>query len=321
MNRDPTRSGSTATTGSSSSGDDSVCTVVVVLTVDQLQITKRLLDSLMPAIDSACRVLVWDNGSSDGTIESLRSQFPWVHVCGSAQNLGVAVGRNRAAQKAIDEWNPQFLLFIDNDMTVDAGFLPPLEAPFSADPSLAQTTAKIRDLNWPERLYGAGGCRIRFWLGDTTHVGSGQLDRGQFDDAKACIPSGGCMLVRATSFEHLGGFDEIFSPYGPEDLDFGLRARKAGLKALYVPHSIVFHESTPGRTFESGTYSETYATHRSRHWFQFMNRHASIPQKAGFFIIGAPYRLLVLAFREAKKGNLGSAIKGLLRGARDSRHT
>ena len=45
-----------------------------------------------------------------------------------------------------------------------------------------------------------------------------------------------------------------------------------------------------------------------------MARHASLAQKAGFYLVGAPYRLAVLAVREARKGNLRAALSGLTRG-------
>ena len=293
-----------------------VRTAIIVLTLDQRDTTLRLLKTLNKGLGADTRVLLWDNGSSDDTLASIRSQFPEVRAHRSDENLGVAKGRNRAAKLAICEWDPEFLLFLDNDMTVDPGFLAPLLTPLIEVAGVAQTTAKIRDLDDPERIYGAGGCRVRFWWGDTRHVGSGQLDQGQFDHGGDCVPSGGCMLVRANAFTSLDGFDETFSPYGPEDLDFGLRARAAGYRAIYVPESIVYHQSKPGRTFESGRYSETYATHRSRHWFLFMHRHASLTQRLGFYFIGAPYRLLVLALREARRGNLLPALRGLIQGAR-----
>jgi GT2 family glycosyltransferase len=258
--------------------------------------------------------VLWDNGSRDGTAEAVGRAFPEVLLHVHPNNIGVASGRNAAAKIAVERLDPTYLLFIDNDMTVTPRFLDALVQPFGCDDKLAQTTGKIKDMADPERLYGAGGCRLRFWRGDTMHVGYGEVDHGQYDEPKRCIPSGGCMLVRTDVFQELGGFDTIFDPYGPEDLDCGLRAVKAGYYGLYVPESVVFHETKPGRTFEGGQYTERYASHRARHWFLFMRRHASCVQQLGFLFVGAPLLLGALMIREGKKGNLLPALRGLLRG-------
>ncbi len=121
------------------------------------------------------------------------------------------------------------------------------------------------------------------------------------------------MLVRADIFQELGGFDSAFDPYGPEDLDFGIRAKKAGYYGLYVPDAIVYHESNPGHTFEDGQYTATYARHRSKSWMMLMNRHAPFWEKLVFMTLTAPFLFLKVSIREISKGNF-SAIKGILGG-------
>jgi GT2 family glycosyltransferase len=290
---------------------------VIILTLNQREKTLRCLRSFQAVKHPPYRIVLWDNGSQDGTSEAVRQTFPDVLVHHHATNLGVASGRNAAVALAIEKIKPVYLLFIDNDMTVTPGFLEALVTPLNTGTQLAQTTGKIKDMQDDRRLYGAGGCRLSFWRGNTQHIGYGQLDRGQYDQAKRCIPSGGCMLVRTDIFRELGGFDTTFDPYGPEDLDFGLRVVKAGYYGLYVPHSVVFHETRPGRTFEGGHYTENFAAHRARHWFLLMRRHAPIYQQLGFWFLGAPYLLATLMIREGKKGNLLPALRGLTRGMVD----
>lgn len=290
----------------------------VLLTVDQCQATLRCLASLGDIDHPALEIVLWDNGSRDGTDKAVSASFPRVVVHREPRNVGVASGRNGGARLAADRFDPLFFFFLDNDMVVDPGCLGALVAPFADDPKLAQTTGKIRQLDEADRLYGAGGCRVRFWRGDTRHVGYGELDRGQYDESKRCIPSGGCMLVRRDLFEELGGFDTTFDPYGPEDLDFGLRAVESGYHGLYVPQAVVYHEPEPGRTFEGGHYSERYASNRVRHWLLLMRRHASVFEMAGFFFLGAPYLLTVLLAREWRRGNFWATLRGLVRGLVDS---
>jgi GT2 family glycosyltransferase len=288
---------------------------VILLTMNQRDKTVRCLDSFRSVVDPPFKIVLWDNGSQDGTTDIVRMEYPDVLVHHHPQNAGCAMGRNEAVKIAISNFDPKYLLFLDNDMTVTPSFLEALLKPFGNHPRLAQTTAKIKDINNRDRLYGAGGNRIRFWLGDTAHVGYGEIDRGQYDKQKRCIPSTGCLLVKRHVFQQLGGFDCKFDPYGAEDLDFGFRVEKAGYYSLYVPSAVVFHESRRSRTFEGGQYTEKYAYVRARNWFLFMNRHASLMQKLGFYFVGGPYLLTILMIREAKNGNLNVALKGLVRGA------
>jgi GT2 family glycosyltransferase len=287
---------------------------VIILTMNQRDKTLRCLSSFTTVKSPLFRIILWDNGSRDGTIQAVSEEFPQVIVHYHPENIGVASGRNAGAKIAIENFNPAYMLFIDNDMTVSPGFLEALIEPFDRETQLAQTTGKIKFLDDQLQLYGAGGCRINFWLGDTRHVGFTELDRGQYDQPKKCIPSGGCMLVRTDVYKQLDGFDTAFDPYGPEDLDFGLRAVKAGYYGLYIPQAIVFHDARPGRTYGSGQYTENFAYHRIRNWFLFMGRHASLVQKLGFLILGLPTLLIGFIIRQSKRGDLLASSQALIRG-------
>jgi GT2 family glycosyltransferase len=259
--------------------------------------------------------LLWDNGSQDGTVDAVTAAFPDVLVHHHPTNLGVASGRNAAAALALKKFDPTHLLFIDNDMIVESNFVSALLAPFENDPQLAQTQAKLRFMNDPTRLNDGGGCRIEFWSGRTSPVGFGEVDQGQYDKQAKCISCGGAMMVRTDVFQRLGGFDEKFSPFGPEDIDFSLRCYKLGYHALYVPQALAYHEVS--HSFEGGQYSELYARNKSRHWLLFMRRHASIAEQAAFYLVGAPLRLIQMMVREGRKGNW-AALRGSARGLFDS---
>jgi GT2 family glycosyltransferase len=289
---------------------------IIILTLNQLEKTRRCLSTLL-ATDGTQHVLLWDNGSNDGTVEAIRREFPQVVVHAHSTNLGVASGRNAAARLATATFQPSHLLFLDNDILVEPGFVQALQAPFADNDRLGQTQAKLRFMHDRTRLNDAGGARINFLLWQVTPVGYGEIDRGQHDTVKPCISCGGAMMVRTDVFEELGGFDARFDPFGPEDLDFSLRLQGAGYRALYVPQAVGYHAVS--HTFGKG-YSEEYARHKSRHWFNFMRRHASPLQQLGFFVLGAPYLAMRVLVREGRKGNLG-AVRGLFRGLLDLRRS
>jgi GT2 family glycosyltransferase len=144
-------------------------------------------------------------------------------------------------------------------------------------------------------------------------VGFGEIDRGQFDQEKPCISCGGAMMVRRDLFEKLNGFDPIFNPYGPEDIDFSLRLQKAGYIALYIPKAVAYH--AVNHTFGKG-FTSTYARHKTRKWFLLMNRHASLWQRMFFMGLTAPWLFVKVAARESAKGNF-SVLRGLAKGVLD----
>ena len=93
--------------------------IVVILTYNQKTTTLECLDSLLGNENMPFKVLVWDNGSRDGTIEAVNKAFPDVLTHYSESNLGVAGGRNEAAQLAIHEFGATHILFLDNDILVE----------------------------------------------------------------------------------------------------------------------------------------------------------------------------------------------------------
>jgi len=286
----------------------------IILTYNQRAKTLACLESLARVPRPPFRTLVWDNGSTDGTLAAVAQAFPAVEGHQHPTNLGVASGRNAAARLAMERHAPDHLLFLDNDMTVEPGFLEELLAPFVDEPRLGQVQCKLRFLKDPQRLNDGGGCRITWWLGQTRPVGFEELDHGQYDERKPCVACGGAMLVRTDVFRELGGFDARFDPFGPEDIDFSLRLQEAGWLAWYVPRAVVYHEVS--HSFEGGDYSELYARNKARNWFVFMRRHAPAHQKLAFWLLGAPYLLARVIVREGRAGNFG-AVAGLARGALD----
>jgi len=284
--------------------------VVIILTYNQRQKTLKCLSTLLGGEDIPFEVLLWDNNSRDDTLADVKEAFPNVITHYSEINLGVAGGRNASGTLAIRELGATHLLFLDNDIEVEAGFVKALYEPFEADPGLGQTQAKLRFLHDRSLINDGGGARISFVFWSVKPVGFGEPDRGQYDAPRPCISCGGAMMVRSEVFQHLNGFDPLFGPFGPEDLDFSLRLQKAGYKALYIPKAVGYHQVS--HTYGEG-YSEEYARHKSRHWLLFMRRHASIWQQVAFYLFGAPILAVKVFIRESRRGNL-RAIRGLVEG-------
>ena len=102
---------------------ETVDVAVIILTHNQQRQTLRCLESFEQVAGPSFRIVLWDNGSSDGTLDAVSARWPDVIVYHHPENAGVASGRNKAVKLALEKLSPRFLLFIDNDMTVTSGFL------------------------------------------------------------------------------------------------------------------------------------------------------------------------------------------------------
>lgn len=290
---------------------------VVMLTLDQRDTTLRALESLMPQAGPDVRVLLWDNGSTDGTTEAVLARYPAVTVHHHPTNLGVASGRNAGAKLATGLFDPEYFLFLDNDMVFQPGFIAAHLELLESDPGIGQTQAKLLYLDEPQRINDGGGCRIKFWLGVTDPVGFKEIDRGQCEQVADCQTcGGGAMMVRAALFRELGGFDPMFDPFGPEDLDFSLRLQKLGYRAVYTPRAVAYH--AVNHTYGGG-YTAVYAKSKARHWVRFLKRHGTPLQQAGFYMVGAPLIAMRMIFRELRRGNpaaILASVRGMLEALR-----
>ena len=92
-------------------------------------------------------------------------------------------------------------------------------------------TAKAFGRKSDKVLLAAGGMGFNAYTGSAWDVAAGEPDSGQHDrprDVQAC--PGYAMFVSAAVVERIGGFDDGFNPYGWEDVDFSLRARRSGFR-------------------------------------------------------------------------------------------
>lgn len=202
--------------------------------------TLACLQSLGAISYANYRIVVVDNGSSDGSVPTVRSAFPAVAVLEMQRNLRFAGGTNRGIQYALDHGAEQILI-LNNDTTVDPGFLRALVTCLQSDARIGMVGPKIYYQDDPERIWFAGGC-VSFWTGTMHHIGIRKIDRGQFDEARdIAYASGCCILARRSIVETVGLLDESFFMY-TEDADWCMRVRRAGYRIVYEPGAKIWHK-------------------------------------------------------------------------------
>lgn len=245
--------------------------VIVLLGRNERARTLRCLESLARLDYTPYEVVLVDNGSDDGISDAVGEKFPDVHVLRSEINLGVAGGRNLGVEHAGLSFPSAHVAFIDSDAWTEPGTLREMVRAMDADSDVGLVAAKIYRPS--SRIFAsAGGHHVNWYTGTIRSVGAGEEDRGQYDDRVPVTCSGGGVLVRRAVFDRVGGFDEAFNPYGWEDLDFALRATKAGFAIRLAPAAVIYHEG--GKAGRGGPLPE-YERAKMRGYFTLIKRHAS----------------------------------------------
>lgn len=213
---------------------------IVIVNWDGKDHTLACLQSLGAISYTNCRIVVVDNGSSDGSVSAVRSAFPAVTVLGLERNLRFAGGTNKGIRYALDRGAEQILI-LNNDTTVDSGFLRALVARLQSDARIGMVGPKIYYQDDPDRIWFAGGS-VSFWTGTMHHIGIRETDRGQYDEARdIAYASGCCILARRSIVEMVGLLDESFFMY-TEDADWCMRVRRAGYRIVYEPGAKIWHK-------------------------------------------------------------------------------
>ena len=219
---------------------------VVIPNWNGRELLERYLASVVEALagNPDNEIVVVDNGSSDGSAEFVRKQFPQVKVLALPTNLGFGGGSNAGFRAAKND----IVVLLNSDMRVAPDFLAPLLEGFT-DPDVFSVSCQIF-FSDPNKLREESGLTQAWWQDGGLRVRH-RIDP-QVNDLFPCFYGGGgsCAFDRH-KFLELGGFDKLLEPFYLEDTDLGYMAWKRGWKVLYQPRSIVYHEhrGTIGKRF------------------------------------------------------------------------
>ena len=216
---------------------------VIILNWNGKELLKRFLPSVVKNTkDDFAEVIVADNGSDDGSVDMLKSGFPEAGVIEFPRNYGFAGGYNRA----VAETDTEYVLLLNSDVEVGAGWLAPLFEYMEAHPDVAAVQPKILSLNDEGRFEYAGACggfidRFGFPFCRGRILNSTEKDCGQYDSKEEVFwCSGAAMLVRRSVYLEAGGLDERFFAH-MEEIDLCWRMYSLGYRMAVCPDSAVRH--------------------------------------------------------------------------------
>ncbi len=213
---------------------------VVILNWNRRDDVVECVSSVMNIDYPRFRLLVVDNGSSDGSVESLK-EFPALEMIVNETNLGACEGRNVGIKYAIEK-GADYVALLDNDAVVDQHLLAELVRVGEADPQAGMLVPKVYSYWDRHRIASAGSRTCWFPPGRIKIIGLGKEDSAIFNKRREVEYAAGCAwLVKREVFEEVGMLDPAYF-YSWEDYDFSKRVREGGYKIIYVPSAKVWHK-------------------------------------------------------------------------------
>ncbi len=212
---------------------------IIIVNWNGREVTLDCLDSLRRITYGNRHVLIVDNGSNDGSIPAIRERFPEIEILPLGENRRFAGGTNAGIKVALAR-GADLVLLLNNDTTVEPGFLDPMVERIGGAPAIGIVAPKILYYDAPDLLWYAGGT-ISFWKGMMKHEGIRERDTGQRDVAgETDYASGCCFLARKELVETIGLLDESYFMY-TEDADWCMRAHRAAYRIVYEPRAKIWH--------------------------------------------------------------------------------
>lgn len=224
---------------------------VIIPNLNGKEYIRECLLSLVSQSIPDIPVIVVDNGSTDGSVELVKDEFPKVQVICLDKNYGFC----RAVNEGIRAARTEFVILLNNDMKADPRFAEQLLASIQKKECIFSCQAKMLRMDEPDRIDDAGDYYCA--LGWAVARGKGREASLYEKREKIFSACAGAAIYRRAVFEKIGYFDERHFAY-LEDVDVGYRARIAGYENWFEPSAVIWHKG-------SATTGARYNTFKVRH--------------------------------------------------------
>ncbi|WP_158798479.1 glycosyltransferase family 2 protein [Pedobacter sp. L105] len=258
--------------------------------------TSNCISSLLAVGDhSLFDIIIADNGSTDGSLQKLKSQFPQLTFLDNEYNLGFAEGNNRAINYSISQ-GYMYSLILNNDTETEEDLVKLLLQHLQEHPKAAAVQPAIYWLHDKTKLWNGNGC-FNAVTGKIYARKIPAVHPVKYIRAKWL--TGCCMLVRNSVLAKEGAFNKQFFLYY-EDVELSFRLRAAGHELHYLPTATVYHEAGASGQLTSrekeGTLSPVIHYYVSRNHIWFLGRFGNPLFYPFMILFNAPYYLGLLCY-------------------------
>ncbi|MHA1380646.1 MAG: glycosyltransferase family 2 protein [Candidatus Helarchaeota archaeon] len=240
---------------------------IIILNWNGLNDTLDCLESLNKITYKNFNIILVDNGSIRNEAKIIQNKYPSIKVIRNNSNEGFCKGNNTAAKLVLED-NVDYLLFLNNDTTVEPNFL----------------TEMIKYVESNKEVGIAGPLILNYYQRNKVYSSGGKLNTTLFNckefktfpkkvNHNINFISGCAFLIKRNVIEKIGLWDEDYFGYW-EETDYCLRAIKKGYTIACVPQSIIYHKVAKTNKYLSSRYiyyivrNNLLITKKHAKWYQ-----------------------------------------------------
>jgi len=223
---------------------------IIIPSRGNFELIKRLLRGIFEETDyPAFEVIVVDNGSTDSDVISLYAAVTARHANFRASVVTEQFNFARAVNKGMALSTGEHFLLLNNDLEVtDRNWLKELVSCLSYD-KVGIVGAKLLypngEIQHAGVIAGFGGLAGHWYLNKPSDFG-GPMNRLHLRNSMTCV-TGAVMLVSKACAQCIGPWDETNFPIAYNDVDYCLKAYKAGFRTVWTPFACLYHHESASR--------------------------------------------------------------------------
>lgn len=256
-------------------------TALIVLNFNGINDTLACLDSLKKINSKMSNyIIVVDNASQDDSLAKL-SKIKNIELLKNHKNLGFSAGMNVGIKYALKK-GFDAVIILNNDTIVDENFLKDIEGVAKKADIISPMIYFYPGYEFHKDKYKKSDLGKVIWYGGGVidwnniigqHVNVDKVAKEEFKkDTPTDFATGACMFIKREVFEKIGFFDESYFLY-LEDMDFCVRAKKAGYKIMVAASARVWHKNAQSTGGSGSNYQDFYI---SRNRIYFASKFASL---------------------------------------------
>lgn len=220
-------------------------TTIIIPNYNGLKFMEPCFEALEQQTVKDFKILVVDNGSTDGSVEWLKEhEIPTIF-------LNENTGFTGAVNVGIKASDTPYVILLNNDTAVDPRYVEEMERAIEKSKKIFSVSSKIIQMYQPELMDDAGD--MYSVLGWAYQRGVGHSSKKFNRPRRIFSACAAAAIYRRDVFEKMGYFDPMHFAY-LEDIDVGYRARLYGYENIYCPNAVVYHVGS-GTSADGNRYS------------------------------------------------------------------
>jgi len=289
---------------------------IVVTSMNRKNHLKNCLDSILQNNFKNYEIIVIDNGSSDGSVDYIKSIGGEIKPIFNKKNLGLIAATNQGVLNSSGD----FILFLAHDNIIDKDMILHMLELFKTDKNIGIITPKIFYQQDPNRIWFYG-VKINFYTSKFCFFNKDILDKkGEINYNLEVQSIHNCFMVKKEVFDKIGYFDKT---YFSDHSEFDLCMRASQFYKVFISGQAICYNDASVLSVQNrdkshyGFTSNRRVFHLTRDRAVLIKRYANKFQRFFFITLFYPisffYRgLILLKFREISY--LKSHIQGTLAG-------